>query len=254
MKKSNNHSRWRLSQVLLTLALLALISPLQALSVTFPDKPSSAHFYVDDADLITKEAGDRIDAMASSLLNEKKVPIYVVTIPSLAQQDAVTYTIERYAYELFNAWGIGWEDRNYGMLLLISEGDRKARIELGADWGHSYNYQAKQIMNDLIVPAFKRGDYSQGIVDGVRGLDALARGLELPEAEVPWWVLPVWILGLIFFILLVVNLFKRGQKGWAWALIVGVGMLLFFLMRNSGGSSGGFGGGFSGGGGATGSW
>ena len=92
-------------------------------------------------------------------------------------------------------------------------------------------------------------------MDGARGLDAVARGLGLPRPTRPAWVLPLLIVGAIGFVLLVVNLFKTGRKGWAWALILAMAALLFFALRAaSSGSSGGFGGGSSGGGGASGSW
>jgi len=237
------------------LSLLMLLVPLSATAVTFPEKPPSEHYYVDEANLISIETGKQIDTIAEPLLKQEWMPLYVVTIPSLATHDAVTYSIEKYATELFNHWGIGSQKRNYGMLLLISEGDRKARIELGKDWGHDHDYQAEKVMDELIVPAFKRGDFDTGIADGVRGLDAMARGLALPKPTAPWWFWPLVIGGLIGFILLIINLFKTGRKGWAWALIAALGLLLFFLLRNAGsGSGGGFGGGSSGGGGATGSW
>jgi uncharacterized protein len=141
------------------------------------------------------------------------------------------------------------------MLLLVSLGDREARIELGADWGGRHDAAAASIMQDLIVPAFKRGDYSTGIVDGVRGMDAMGRGLGLPRPTAPWWFLPAVILGGIAFVLLIVNLFRTGRRGWAWALLAALAALLFFIARNAGsGSGGGFGGGSGGGGGATGSW
>lgn len=238
-------------------SILALLVPMWAFAAIFPDKPPSEHYYVDEAGLIDVETGGRIDKTASALLAEESIPVYVVTISSLAAYDAVTLSIEQYATELFDHWGIGWEDRNYGVLLLISSGDRKARIELGAGWGHEYDYQAQQVMNELIVPAFKRGDFSTGIADGVRGLDAMARGLALPERTAPWWVVPVFVGGLVLIVVMIINLFRSGRKGWAWALIGVLGVILFFIIRamlSSSGSGGGFGGGSSGGGGATGSW
>ncbi|MFZ2633964.1 MAG: TPM domain-containing protein [Desulfosalsimonadaceae bacterium] len=239
------------------LSFLILLMPLTAFGITFPDKPSSDHYYVDEAGLISPETGDQIDKTASALLNEEQIPLFVVTISSLAGQDAVTYTIEQYATALFDEWGIGSKDRNYGILLLISKGDRKARIELGAGWEHQFDNQAQQVMDQLIVPAFKRGDFAGGIADGVRGLDAMARGLELPKAKTPWWFLPAMIIGLIGVVAMIINLFKTGRSGWAWVLIAALGVFLFFIIRamlSNAGSGGGFGGGSSGGGGATGSW
>ena len=83
----------------------------------------------------------------------------------------------------------------------------------------------------------------------------MIRGRDLPKPTAPWWFLPAVIIGVILLIVLIVNLFKTGRSGWAWALIAFIGVALWFMLRNAGsGSSGGFGGGFSGGGGATGGW
>ncbi len=246
----------RLYRIPLALAILLLLAQ-DATALTFPEKPPDEDFFVDSAGLIKEEDKPTLNEITKKLLAEESIPIYVVTIESLAGQDAVSFPIERYATELFNHWGIGFKDRNNGMLLLISRDDRKARIELGADWGREYDYQAKQIMDELIVPSFKRGDFSTGILDGVRGMEAMARGLQLPKPTSPWWVLPLIILVIIGFVLLIINLFKTGKSGWAWALIAFLGVAIFFMLRaaaSSGGSGGGFGGGFSGGGGATGSW
>ncbi len=241
------------SQYFRSLSLLLLLGTIHLSGATFPDKPSSKHYYVDEADLIAVDTGKEIDGVAAALLKEEKIPLFVVTIPSLSYHEALT--IERYATALFDHWGIGSQERNFGILLLISLGDRKARIELGTGWGNDYDYQAQRIMDTLIVPQFKRGDYAGGIIEGVKGLDAMARGLGLPKPKVPWWHLPAFLLLVLLIVGIIINLFRTGRSGWAWALIIGLGALLVFMARNSSsGSGGGFGGGSSGGGGASGSW
>ena len=250
-----------MNQIYLSLWLIMsmLTVPLCASAVDFPEKPADAHFYVDEAGLLTEESALKIDEIASALLSEERMPVYVVTIQSLSAYDALAYSVDSYAAALFDHWGIGFPDRNYGMLLLVSKGDRKARIELGADWGREYDYQARQVMNELIIPAFKRGDFSTGISDGVLGLNNMARGLGIPQPTPPWWILPLFVAGIALTIFMIVNLFKTGRKGWAWVLIAALGAILFFIIKallsnSGGGSSGGFGGGFSGGGGASGAW
>jgi uncharacterized protein len=240
-----------------TLFLFLLIYCSSSFAVNFPDKPPETDFFVDTATLISTEDRAEINSIASKLLSEEDIPIFIVSIGSLATYEASSQTIETYATALFNEWGIGSPEQNYGILLLVSRGDRRARIELGADWGYSHDRAAQDIMDNLIIKQFKRDEYSLGILDGVRGLDAMARGLALPKATAPWWFLPALILGVILLVMLIINLFKTGRSGWAWALIVAIGILLFFILRtaaSSGGSGGGFGGGSSGGGGASGSW
>jgi uncharacterized protein len=240
----------------MVLALILLSStPLSAL--TFPEKPPDTDWFVDEAGLL--EAGDResVNEIASTLFRDERVPLYVVTISSLAGHDAAGYSIEGYAADLFDHWGIGFKDRNYGMLLLVSSGDRRARIELGDGWGREHDRQAKETMDTLIVPSFREARFSMGILDGVGGMNAMARGLALPKPKAPWWFFPAVIAAAVFLGVLIYNLFKTGRKGWAWALIIAVGVALFFILRTAGrasGSSSGFGGGFSGGGGASGSW
>lgn len=226
-------------------------------AATFPDKPPKEHYYVDQAGLLKPEDATTVDTTAATLLSEQQIPIMVVTIPSLISYQAADMNVESYAQALFDKWGIGSQDRNFGILLLVSVGDRKARIELGKAWAGKHDKDAAYVMNDIIVPAFKRGDFSGGIRQGVQALDKMARGLGLPKPEQPWWVLPAFIGGIVLVIGVIMSLFKNGRSGWGWALIAGLGLLLFFILRNaanSSGSGGSFGGGSSGGGGATGSW
>lgn len=252
---------WRLRQAAFALCLAlasTLVAARSVLAVSFPPRPPDQDFFVDEANLLRPADAAEVDRIAGSLLAQEQVPIFVVTISSLGSQGAAGVGIESYAKQLFDHWGIGRPDRNYGMLLLVSVGDRKARIELGAAFDHRYDPESNEIMQRLIVPAFKRGDFSTGIVDGVRGLDAMARGLNLPHPTPPWWYYPALVLGTIFVLAMIVNLFRTGHSGWAWALIVLLAGILWFTLRSaassSSGSSGGFGGGSSGGGGATGSW
>ena len=185
------------------------------------------------------------------------MPIIVVTINSMATYGAQDWSIERYAQELFNHWGIGRESRNYGMLLLVSKDDRRARIELGGAWGSRHNAASYDIMDNLIIPAFKKGRFSAGILDGVRGLDAMARDLQLPKPKRSWWQLLVFVGLFALGIGVAISLIKSGRKGWGWGLLAVLGVILFFVLRmamSQSGSGGAFGGGSSGGGGATGSW
>jgi uncharacterized protein len=241
----------------LLIGIFCSVTALEALSVEFPDKPPKTDFFVDRSTLLKEDARKIVNETASALLKEEQIALFVVTIPSLSSYEASALGIEGYATALFDHWGIGSQERNHGMLLLVSAGDRKARIELGAGFERNYDSQSADIMQSLIIPSFKRGDFSTGIVDGARGLDAMARGLQLPKATAPWWFLPAIIGAAVLLGFVIFNLFKTGRSGWAWALIAFIAVILFFVLRSaarSGGSGGGFGGGSSGGGGATGSW
>lgn len=243
------------SAVLSAFILLSVIA--DASAQTFPNRPPNSAWYVDEAGLIKPAEAAEINRTAATLFRDKQIPIVVVTITSLAAKGADYYTIERYASELFNTWGLGSKDRNAGMLLLVSKGDRAARIELGGQWAHDYDIKATQVMENNILPSFRKDNYSQGILAGVQGMNAMARGAALPPPPKDWKRIAIIVGVLVVGIAAIISLFMHGQKGWAWAAI---GLLLALILallrskRSSGGSSGAFGGGSSGGGGATGRW
>ncbi len=266
--------------------------------ITVP-RPGQREFIADRADLIAPADEEKIRTLCDSLLTDKATPIIVVTIESMAQYGGEAMRIETFAMLLFNEWGIGHAELkgqswNTGILLLVSKADRKARIELGAYWRHEQDVLAQQIMNEQLIPRFKRGDFSGGIVAGVESLDRMARGLTVPgpqrssgravrtsDVPTPWWQYGLVVVVVIGAVLAAISFARNGSNGWAWiggaALLGGLGYLLYHLHENAsrdnddwggGGFTGGsFGGsfsggggfsggsgGFSGGGGATGSW
>jgi uncharacterized protein len=158
---------------LLLSAILLCAAPAQE-TVRYPAKPGPREFILDEAKLLTPEDAAEIKTLCEEALTRKRAPIIVVTIPSLKAYGAATWPIERYAMNLMSEWGVGWEDWNYGMLLLVSPGDRKARIELGGSWARRKDDETRRIMGQKIIPKFKTGDYSKGILEGVRGLHAVA--------------------------------------------------------------------------------
>lgn len=219
-------------------------------------------YMVDDADEI------RIKEICDKLLTDLAIPIVTVTIEDMARYGGEGMRIETFAFLLFNQWEIGHRTVNdqywnKGILLLVSKGDRLARIELGAGWGREQDALCEQIMNDQIIARFKQGQFSKGILAGVEALEKMARGERLPAKPVSRTSV-LWTLAFVgLAVFTVVSLIRRGSSGWAWlfwgAVFSILGYILYNALKNApahgGGFSGGsFGGGFSGGGGATGSW
>ncbi|MCE9604197.1 MAG: TPM domain-containing protein [Planctomycetia bacterium] len=243
------------------------------------DRPGDREFVRDEAHLLTPAEIAKITQIGDKLLTEKATPIIVVTIDKMANHGGEGMRIETFANLLFDQWAVGvakvnGQDWNTGILLLVSKGDRKARIELGDHWRHDQDKLAQQIMSEQIVPRFKQGDFPGGILAGVEALDKMARGLTLPApahsstgstggASGPpqWLVIVLGIVGIVT----IISLIRSGSGGWAWigwGLLFGlIGTILYQMLSNSssnssggGYSGGGFDGGFSGGGGATGDW
>lgn len=267
MKYSLNRKRAFACLLILFLFNSKGLSSANALELTLKP-PGDREFVRDLAGMLDEKTTKQIKEICDKLLTDKATPIIVVTIDSMAQYGGADMRIETFATLLFNQWEIGHaklgdQDWNTGILLLVSKNDRKARIELGAGWGHREDKLCSQIMNDYMVPQFKQGKFSEGILLGVEALDKMSRKLELPaKPQSPWaYVMVAVFIGLGIFT--VVSLIRRGSSGWAWlfwgVVFAVIGTILYQMLTNRGGGGGGFsggsfGGGFSGGGGATGSW
>lgn len=259
----------------------------------FPKTPEPGDLVQDYAGIINGEVNIAIREIQFETYEQFDTPIVIVTISSKAEFKAEGEGIERVAYELFNRWQIGKriEDGkliNQGILLLVSVGDRKARIELGDDWGRRWDNRCDEIMQRAIVKRFKKGDYSGGILEGVKKLAAMAKAgpdstpslslfenmdeplnqvspipklwaylgigggilIMLLALAVPEWGTPLLITGLAIIALVIFF------KIILWVVIIVLALLGKGGSSGSGWSGGGgfSSGGFSGGGGATGSW
>ena len=219
-------------------------------------------FFIHDyANLIDETATQRIKEAQEKAFNEHDTPIIVVTIASMSRYNH-NGNIESLATEWFNQWRIGTEDRpdgsNRGVLVLVSVGDRKARIELGGDWGRNWDAYCQRVMDRDIIPFFKQQDYGRGIANGVESLALMAAAgpngatpqLQVrepapsdrnePSGGVSGLAMCcMWPLFMLFS--LYTAIFGRSGSSGGYS-------------GGSGFSGGGFSGGSSGGGGASGSW
>ena len=90
----------------------------------------------------------------------------VVTVTSLEGN-----TVEAYTLGLARTWGVGRKDSNDGVVLLVAPHERKMRIEVGRGLeGVLPNGACDRIIQDIIVPAFRRGDMEAGTVAGARAI------------------------------------------------------------------------------------
>ena len=126
--------------------------------------PEPSGFVNDFASIFTDDEKSQINDFVSNFEKETTAEIFVVTVNSLEG-----LSIEQYASELFNSWGLGKKDVNNGMLLLISIDDKELRISTGLGLEKAVtDDEAGKIINDVIVPYFKEGKFGQGVLEGVK--------------------------------------------------------------------------------------
>jgi uncharacterized protein len=152
-----------------------------AYAIHFPTPPNSNNFYVDAANLIQPNIKNEINQIANKLWQERNIPFFVVTIPSLITQGAIHYTIKDYASALFDFWGIGSREKSYGILLLISKAEHMASIIMGSGWGQALDGKKNNIIKEMVITDFDQLNFSDELLKGVINLNIMTNGMSIPK-------------------------------------------------------------------------
>src|SRR4051794_4456383 len=90
-------------------------------------------------------------------------------------------TIEQFSIRVAEAWKIGRRRVDDGAILVIAKDDRKLRVEVGYGLeGALTDVTAKRIIDEVITPKFRSGDFAGGISDGVNRILRVIDGEPLP--------------------------------------------------------------------------
>ena len=90
-------------------------------------------------------------------------------------------TIEQYSIRVAEAWKIGRKKIDDGALLVIAKNDHKLRIEVGYGLeGALTDVTARRIIDEIITPKFRSGDFAGGISAGVDRIIGVIDGEPLP--------------------------------------------------------------------------
>jgi uncharacterized protein len=137
-----------------------------------PSYPELTSRVVDQAGLLTAEDRAQIISELESLEKTSTDQVAVATVKSLDG-----YAIEQYSIGLARKWQLGQKDKDNGVLLLVAPAERKVRIEVGRRLEPLMtDAMSKIIIENAIIPKFRRGDFSGGIRDGVRDIKAVLLG------------------------------------------------------------------------------
>nr|WP_100638753.1 TPM domain-containing protein [Marinobacter salexigens] len=230
-----------------------------ALAQSTPEFPELTSRVVDNADMLSTATESRIAQMLEAHEQSTTEQVVVVTVPDLQG-----YGIEDFGYQLGRHWGIGQQGEDNGALLIVAKQERRIRIEVGYGLeGRLTDAASATIINRIIAPDFKQGQFEQGIANGAAAMVQVLGGkpLAVPERTGSGTQeKPNPKLVILFFIIIMAIIFfiggGRGRGGRTGAALLGGALLGSSMGGRGGGFGGGFGGGGGGfgGGGASGGW
>ncbi len=225
--------------------LFCFFVPLSAFS--FPQNPAPL---VDEAHVLSDQTRQKI---VSLLEANKWINLVVVTVPSLEGK-----SIEQYATELGNLWGIGDKEKNDGLLLLLAPNERLVRLAVGTGMEKILPQSRTDAVIAKMIPSLKNNDFNSGMLIGVNAtMQAVVDSLLEQQKPIPiWWSVGtfVFLIGVMIWVMEAPE-GERGKRIMIAVTVVSVILLILwkiiqFLGKFSGGNR--FGGGSFGGGGSTG--
>lgn len=158
-------------------ALLALVAG--AAGAVAKEVPFLSGRVVDEANLLPPDRAAALEEELRRLEEETGAQVVVLTVETLEGE-----VLEDYALRVAETWEIGRGDGiDDGVVLLVARDDRKLRIEVGYGLeGVLPDLATKRIIDGVIVPRFKAGDFAGGVEAGV---DSIAGAIREEPGAVP---------------------------------------------------------------------
>ncbi|MFA6232659.1 MAG: TPM domain-containing protein [Bacteroidota bacterium] len=170
----------------------------------------------DNAKMLSASAVTELETALAAYEDSTGNQIVLLTIPSLDGE-----SLEEYSLRVVETWKLGQKGTDNGVLLLIARDDRKIRIEVGYGLEASLtDAMTSYVINTIITPEFKQGNFEKGISDGLTSIIQIADGT-IGESDISsasggtfplLFFMLFWfsIVGLFTFI----GIFTPGFMGW----------------------------------------
>ena len=259
-------------------ALIVLVFLVSQISFSqgyeIPEKPKFQTSVYDYVNLLTSSQKTNLESKLVRYSDTTSTQIVIAIIAS-TEGENINYLAANWGEK----WGIGDADKDNGVLVLLAKNDKKIAIQNGKGVEHLLtDFQSKRIIERVIIPEFKRGDFYLGLDKGsdyiFRTLNGEFVGTRKNNSEGfdPGIIIFI-IIVIIFFIIIsrgnknnkgggrsyrrrsvaedifdTIILSNSGRSGGSFGGSFGSGS------SSGGGFGGGFGGGSFGGGGASGGW
>jgi uncharacterized protein len=173
-------------------ALGLLIGTLGVSAIAEVAVPPFQNYVTDLAGTLNPQQRASLEQSLRAFSAQKGSQLAVLLVPSTAPE-----SIEQYSIRVAEDWKLGRKGVDDGALLLVAVRDRALRIEVGYGLeGVIPDAVANRVINEVIVPYLKRGDYFGGIQAGIQQLMHLIEGEPLlapSQRDVSGGGMPAWL-------------------------------------------------------------
>ncbi|MFM1887234.1 MAG: hypothetical protein RL026_2391 [Pseudomonadota bacterium] len=169
---------------LASIALLALaaLSPGPSQAAGPREVPALESRVTDETGTLTAAEQATLEQQLLEFEQRKGAQLAVLIVPTTAPE-----AIEQFSIRVVEAWRLGREASDDGVLLLVAKDDRDMRIEVGRGLeGALTDATSRRIIDEIIAPLFREGDYAGGVQAGLQRIMKVVEGEPLPPPEQGW--------------------------------------------------------------------
>lgn len=133
--------------------------------------PQPIGFVNDFEHLFTASQIQEIDSLLTDYDKRMNAQIALVTLDtSMTNKE----TLDELALKIGNEWGVGYKGKNNGIVICVSHGCRKMRIQTGFGMQKILpDEEVKQIIDSYFIPEYKNNNYFNGTLRGIKVLMAV---------------------------------------------------------------------------------
>jgi len=171
------HPRQSASRVLFALLLVVSFSA-TAFGADLQAIPPLTARVTDTTGTLDAQQKQSLETTLAALEQRKGSQLAVLIVPTTQPEDIAQYSIR-----VVDAWKLGRQKVDDGVLLIVAKNDHRVRIEVGRGLEGAIPDAANaRIIREYITPKFRAGDFYGGIGDAVGALTKLIDGEDLPPA------------------------------------------------------------------------
>ena len=150
---------------LLCVIILIISLSFSPFAISLPE-PTTDFFVNDFANIINEDDEAEMMKIGVDLYEQTTAQVVVVTIDSLDG-----YDVDEYALELGREWGVGSEENDNGVVILLSLSDRQISIQVGYGLEGCLNDgKAGRILDNYALPYLSNNDYSTGLIEAYKAV------------------------------------------------------------------------------------
>jgi uncharacterized protein len=187
MTPGRHRVRLRAALALPLLLVLSLAAVAQAPAPGLQPIPKLAARVTDLTGTLTAEQQTALEQKLAAFEAAKGSQLAVLIVPTTHPEE-----IEAYSIRVVDQWKlgrgtVGGKKVDDGALLLVAKDDHRVRIEVGYGLeGVLTDAMSNRIISETIAPAFREGNFYEGVDGGLDEMMKLIQGEPLPPPEHAW--------------------------------------------------------------------